>query len=98
MAAEPGGVAAARCEAPTPGQSIAALDRDGPPGTGQVGSPGEDAVRAAEDLAGDLRSQIGRNHRAAGILPETPGGAAVTPRQLFENRGIGQRVELGAAD
>ena len=45
---------------------------------------------AAEDFAGDLGREIGRGHRAAGILPEAPGGAAVALRQDFEDRGIGQ--------
>src|SRR5882762_3224217 len=98
MAAEPGGVPASGGKAPAPGEPITALDRDSAPGAGQIRPPGEDAVRAAEDFAGDLRRQIRRDHRAAGILPEAPGGAAIASRQLFENRGVGQRIELGTAD
>ncbi len=97
MAAEPAGVAAAGRETPAPGPPIAALDRNGAAGAGHVRAPGEDAARPAEHLAGGFRRQVGRDHRAAGILPETPGRAAVAPRKLFEDRGVGQRIELGAA-
>jgi hypothetical protein len=97
MAAEPAGVAAAGRKAPAPGDPVAALDRDGAAGAGHVRSPGEDAARSAEHLAGDFRRQVGRDHRAAGILPEAPGRAAVAAGQLFEDRGVGQRIEFGAA-
>ena len=98
MAAEPAGVAAAGRKPPEAGQAIAALDRDGPAGAGQVRPPGKDAAGPAEHLLGGVGGKIGCDHRAAGILPETPGGAAVALRQFLEDSRVGQRVEFGAAE
>ena len=98
MGAEPGRMAAAGGEAPLPGDPVAAIDGDALAGPGQFRPPGEDAARRPKDFAGDLGRQIGRGHRAAGILPEAPGRAAVALPEDFEDRGIGQGVELGAAD
>src|SRR6266446_8251979 len=97
MRAEPGGVPAAGGEAPAPGDADAAFDGHTAPRARQFRSPGEDAARWPEDLARHRWVEIGGGHRAARILPQTPGGRGVGLGDLLEHLDIGQRIKLGAA-
>jgi len=54
-------------------------------------------MRRPEDLARHCRVEIGRGHRATGILAEAPGGAGVGLGDLLEHLDIGDGFELGAA-
>src|SRR5690242_8305009 len=64
MRAQPGGVLAAAHEAPFPRDAVAAVHRCGLVGRARR-SPGDDPVRLAKDLPGNLRIEIGARGRAA---------------------------------
>src|ERR1700730_14409681 len=97
MRAEPGGVPAAGGKAPAPGDPDAAVDGDAASGTRELRPPGENAARRPADLARPRRGEIRGGHRAAGILPETPGGRGVGLGDLLEHLDVGQRCALRPA-
>ncbi len=93
MRAEPGGVTAAGGERPYPGHPITTVAFDrldlG------AGAPGQHRARiVAEDRARHRQVEIGRRHRAAAGLAETPGGRAVGARDGLDHMEEGDGVGL----
>ncbi len=93
--ADPGGVPDAAGETPGAGHPVAALDRDG--ALLAVGrAPRQHRARIAENVARDVRRQIGGRHRAARALRDAPGGAGVGLGDLLDHLHVVGGLEFHA--